>query len=204
MIHELPDLPYDYNALEPHLDEQTLRIHHDKHHATYLAKFKAAIEQHTALHTQPVEDILRKLNDVPAEIRGAVRNHGGGYYHHTFFWQNMAPGGGGEPGGSLAHAMAGTFGGMDAFKEQFNATAAGVFGSGWAWLCVDAGKKLKIVGTSNQDSPLTDGLTPVLTVDVWEHAYYLKYQNRRPDFVSAWWNVINWKDATQRFEQAMG
>lgn len=202
MAHELPELPYAYNALEPYIDEQTMRVHHDKHHATYLAKFKDAIGNHAELHNKSVEEILANLTTLPDSIRTAVRNHGGGYYHHNVFWTNLSPQGGGEPTGAVAEAIKKTFGGFPAFKEKLTAAATGVFGSGWAWLCVDRSKNLSIVQTPNQDCPLTQGLTPVLALDVWEHAYYLKYQNRRPDYITAWWNVVNWKDVNDRYTKA--
>ena len=191
MAHELPPLPYAYNALEPHIDEQTMRIHHDKHHAAYINNLNAALEKHPDLQNKSIEDLLRGINSVPEDIRTAVRNNGGGHANHTMFWEIMGPGGGGAPKGALGDAIKATFGGFDQFKEQVNKAGVGRFGSGWAWL-VDAGGKLVIESTANQDSPLMEGKKPILGVDVWEHAYYLKYQNRRPDYITAWWNVVNW------------
>ena len=201
MAHEVPKLPYDYNALEPHIDEQTMRIHHDKHHQAYVDKLNAALEKHPELQQKNVEELLKNLNTVPEDIRTAVRNHGGGHANHSLFWTVMGPRKGGEPKGRLADAIKSAFGGFDAFKEQFSTAAAGQFGSGWAWLAVNKGK-LEIVATSNQDNPVSQGKTPILGVDVWEHAYYLKYQNKRPDYVKAWWNVVNWDEVGKRFEKA--
>ncbi len=199
MAHETPPLPYDYNALEPHIDEQTMRIHHDKHHATYVAKLNEALDKHPNLAGKKVEDLLTNLSAVPEDIRGAVNNHGGGHLNHTIFWQNMKPKGGGKPTGPLADKIAGAFGSFDDFKTKFAAAAAGRFGSGWAWLCKNKGGDLVIESFPNQDSPLTKGLTPLLGLDVWEHAYYLKYQNRRPDYINAFWNVVNWDDVSKRY-----
>jgi len=201
MAHEVPKLPHDYNALEPHIDEQTMRIHHDKHHQAYVDKLNAALEKHPELQQKNVEELLKNLNTVPEDIRTAVRNHGGGHANHSLFWTVMGPRKGGEPKGRLADAIKSAFGGFDAFKEQFSTAAAGQFGSGWAWLAVNKGK-LEIVATSNQDNPVSQGKTPILGVDVWEHAYYLKYQNKRPDYVKAWWNVVNWDEVGKRFEKA--
>ncbi len=199
MAFELPDLPYDYNALEPHIDEQTMRIHHDKHHAAYVTKVNAAIAEHSDVESSDIDALIKGLANVPEAIRGAVRNNGGGHANHSMFWQVMSPGGGGAPGGAVGEAITSTFGSFDSFKEKFAAAGAGRFGSGWAWL-VDAGGSLAIESTANQDSPLTDGKTPLLGVDVWEHAYYLKYQNRRPDYISAWWNVVNWDEVNRRLK----
>lgn len=199
MAHELPPLPYDFNALEPHIDEQTMRIHHGKHHATYVAKLNEALDKHPEWHAKPLESVLSNLSAVPEDIRGAVNNHGGGHLNHSIFWRNMKPGGGGQPSGALADAIRSTFGSFDEFKAKFTAAATARFGSGWAWLCRDAAGKLVIQDFPNQDSPLTKGLTPLLGLDVWEHAYYLKYQNRRPDYIAAWWNVVNWDDVAERF-----
>ncbi len=199
MAYQLAPLPYPYDALEPHLDARTMEIHHGKHHATYLTNLNKALEAHPAIAARPIEQVLREIETVPADIRQAVINHGGGYYHHTFYWSILGPGKGGQPKGPLADDLKKTFGGFEAFKEQLTKAALGRFGSGWAWLCRDRGGKLIICDTMNQDSPLCKGLTPLLTVDVWEHAYYLKYQNRRADFVAAWWNVVNWDAVAERF-----
>jgi Fe-Mn family superoxide dismutase len=195
---ELPALPYAYNALEPHIDEQTMRIHHDKHHGTYVTNLNAAIEKHPELSGKSVEDLLRGINTVPEDIRTAVRNNGGGHANHTMFWEIMGPGAGGAPTGALGDAITSTFGGFDAFKDQVNMAALARFGSGWAWL-VDSGGKLSIESTANQDSPLMEGKKAILGIDVWEHAYYLKYQNRRADYCGAWWNVVNWSAVAKRF-----
>jgi Fe-Mn family superoxide dismutase len=195
---ELPALPYAYNALEPHIDEQTMRIHHDKHHGTYVTNLNAAIEKHQNLAGKSVEDLLRGINSVPEDIRTAVRNNGGGHANHTMFWEIMGPGGGNAPAGALADAINSTFGSFDAFKDQVNKAALARFGSGWAWL-VDSGGKLSIESTANQDSPLMEGKKPILGIDVWEHAYYLKYQNRRADYCGAWWNTLNWQAVAKRF-----
>lgn len=202
MAFTLPDLPYTFNALEPHFDAKTMEIHHGKHHATYVSKLNAALEKAPALASKSIEDIVRSLDTVPAEIRTAVRNHGGGHYNHSLFWRMLAPGAGGTPSGALKAALDKAFGSVDAFKEQFSAAAANVFGSGWAWLCADSARKLSIVATPNQDSPLTQGLKPVLGLDVWEHAYYIKYQNRRPEYVSAFWNVVSWKQVAENLDRA--
>ena len=199
MAYELPPLPYDYNALEPHIDEQTMRIHHDKHHATYVTNVNAALEGLTDLQNLPIEQLLRQINQVPEAKRTAVRNSGGGHANHTMFWEIMGPNGGGAPTGALAQALDQTFGGFDAFKQQLVQAATTRFGSGWAWLTLDASGKLQIESTANQDSPYMEGRTPIMGVDVWEHAYYLKYQNRRPDYLAAWWNVINWDAVNKRF-----
>ncbi len=201
--HELPPLPYAYDALEPHIDELTMRIHHDKHHQAYVDNLNAALEKYPDLQDKSVEELVKNLDAVPEDIRTAVRNHGGGHFNHTMFWLIMGPNGGGEPGGKLGEAIQAAFGSFESFKEQFNKAAMGRFGSGWAWLCVDANKNLVITSTANQDTPLADGLTPILGLDVWEHAYYLKYQNRRGEYVQAWWNVVNWGEVTARFEAAL-
>ena len=198
MPHELPPLPYDYTALEPHIDEQTMRIHHDKHHAAYVNNLNAALEKHPDLQKKSIEDLMRGINSVPEDIRTAVRNNGGGHANHTMFWELMAPGGSAEPKGAIGDAIKATFGGFDQFKEQFAKAGVGRFGSGWAWL-IDAGGKLVIESSANQDSPLMEGKKPILGLDVWEHAYYLKYQNRRPDYIAAWWNVVNWDAVNKRF-----
>ena len=202
MAFELPPLPYDYKALEPHIDEQTMRIHHDKHHQAYITKANAALADHPALAAKGVEDLLRGLADLPDSIRGAINNHGGGHSNHSIFWSIMGPDGGGEPGGELAGAISSAFGSFDGFKEKFSASAAGQFGSGWAWLSLDGGGQLHVQGWANQDSPYTQGCTPLLGIDVWEHAYYLNYQNRRPDYIAAFWNVVNWSAVAQRFAAA--
>ncbi len=198
MAHEVPPLPYDYNALEPHIDEQTMRIHHDKHHAAYVTNLNAALEKHPNLQSKSVDDLIRGINSVPEEIRTAVRNNGGGHVNHTMFWQIMGPGKGGAATGAVADAIKSSFGSFDTFKEQFTKAATTRFGSGWAWL-LDVGGKLAIESTANQDSPLMEGKKPILGLDVWEHAYYLKYQNRRPDYIGAWWNVVNWDEVNRRF-----
>jgi Fe-Mn family superoxide dismutase len=200
MAFSLPPLPYAYDALEPHIDEQTMRIHHDKHHAAYVNNLNTALEQAPDLQNQSVEQLLAGIDRVPEAIRTAVRNNGGGHANHTFFWEIMRPGGSTAPQGALAQAIDASFGGLDKFKEQFAKAAAGRFGSGWAWLVKDRSGKLAIESTANQDSPLMEGKTPVLGCDVWEHAYYLKYQNRRPDYVTAWWNVVNWDEVAKRFQ----
>jgi Fe-Mn family superoxide dismutase len=199
MAHEVPPLPYDFNALEPHIDEQTMRIHHDKHHAAYVNNLNTALEKHPQLQQKSAEELLRGINSVPEDIRTAVRNNGGGHWNHTMFWEIMGPGKGGAPGGALGDAIKSSFGGFDAFKEQFAKAAVGRFGSGWAWL-IDAGGKLAVESSANQDSPVMEGKKVVLGLDVWEHAYYLKYQNRRPDYISAWWNVVNWDAVAKRFK----
>ena len=197
MPHSLPPLPYDFAALEPHIDTQTMQIHHGKHHAAYVNNLNAALEKHPALASKSVEDLIAGLNAVPEEIRTAVRNNGGGHVNHTMFWQIMGPGKGGAPTGAIADAITGAFGTFDSFKEQMNKAGVGRFGSGWAWL-VSSGGKLAIESTANQDSPLMDGKKAILGIDVWEHAYYLKYQNRRPDYLGAWWNVVNWDEVNKR------
>ena len=204
MAFTLPPLPYDYTALEPHIDEQTMRIHHDKHHAAYVNNLNAALEQAPDLQSKSIDDLLAGINTVPEAIRTAVRNNGGGHHNHTLFWEIMAPGGAKSPEGPLAEAITSTFGGLDQMKEQFTKAAATRFGSGWAWLTLDQGGKLAVESTANQDSPLMDGRFPVMGCDVWEHAYYLKYQNRRPDYVTAWWNVINWTEVGRRFSERKG
>ncbi len=201
MAHELPDLPYGHDALEPHIDARTMEIHHSKHHATYVNKLKAALESHRDLQKKSVEDLISDLDRVPDAIRTAVRNHGGGHANHSLFWQIMSGSGGGEPAGDLAAALKTAFGDFATFKQQFSDAAAARFGSGWAWLALANGK-LVVESTANQDSPLMGGKTPLLGLDVWEHAYYLKYQNRRPDYVQAWWNVVNWEEVTKRFTAA--
>jgi superoxide dismutase, Fe-Mn family len=201
MPFTLPDLPYAYDALEPHIDAQTMEIHHTKHHQAYTDKLNAALEGHSELAAKSAEEIMADVGNVPETIRAAVRNNGGGYVNHTLFWTVMSPDGGGEVSGDVATAVDRAFGSFKDFKEQFSEAAATRFGSGWAWLIVDDGD-LAIVSTANQDSPLTEGKTPILGLDVWEHAYYLKYQNRRPEYVAAFWNIINWKEVERRFKEA--
>lgn len=200
MAYELPKLPYDYAALEPHIDEATMKLHHDKHHNSYTTKLNAAIEKHPELAQHSAEDLIRHLNTVPEDIRTAVRNHGGGYVNHAMYWTIMKPNGGGAPTGAIAEQIKKDFGSFDDFKTAFNTAAGAQFGSGWGWLVWDG--KLKIVTTANQDSPLTNGHFPILGNDVWEHAYYLKYQNKRPDYLAAWWNTVNWDEVNKRFEKA--
>jgi len=200
MAHTLPALPYDYAALEPHIDEQTMRIHHDKHHAAYVNNLNAALESHPSLQALGIEALIGNLSAVPEAARGAVRNNGGGHYNHTLFWDLMAPGGATAPAGKLADAINAACGSFDAFKEQFAKAGLGRFGSGWAWLVKAADGKVAIESTPNQDSPVMDGKFPVLGCDVWEHAYYLKYQNRRADYLAAWWNVVNWTVAGRRYD----
>ena len=198
MAHSVPPLPYDYNALEPHIDEQTMRIHHDKHHAAYVTNLNAALEKHPELAGKSVEDLVKGINTVPEDIRPAVRNNGGGHINHTMFWEIMGPAKGGEPTGRIGDAIKSSFGDFEKFKTQMNDAGVKRFGSGWAWL-IDAGGKLAIESTANQDSPLMEGKKPLLGIDVWEHAYYLKYQNRRPDYLAAWWSVVNWDAVNTRF-----
>jgi Fe-Mn family superoxide dismutase len=197
MPYEVPPLPYAADALEPHIDAQTMTIHHDKHHQAYVDKVNAALEG-TEFADRPIEDVLRDLDAVPEDKRGAVRNNGGGHYNHTLFWESMGPDGGGEPDGDLAAAIDAAFGSFSDFQAKVKETAVNQFGSGWSWLVHD-GSGLAVVGTANQDNPISQGSTPLLGVDVWEHAYYLKYQNRRPDYVDAWWNTVNWATVSQRF-----
>ena len=197
MAYEVPPLPYDYDALEPHIDEQTMRIHHDKHHQAYVDKANAALEG-TDWDNKPIEDVLQDLDSLPADKQTAVRNQGGGHYNHTLFWESMSPDGGGEPGGALLEAINSAFGSFDELKQKMNATGAAQFGSGWAWLVHD-GSGLAVAGSANQDNPISKGQTPLLGVDVWEHAYYLKYQNKRPDYLQAWWNTVDWNKVSERF-----
>jgi len=200
MAYELPKLDYPYDALEPYIDARTMEIHHSKHHAGYVSKTNAALESHPDLASKSVEALLADLASVPEAIRTAVRNNGGGVANHSLFWKVMAPGAGGEPKGALAEAIEAKFGGFAAFKDEFSKAAATRFGSGWAWLVRDGSGGLKVLSTANQDSPLSEGMTPVLGLDVWEHAYYLKYQNRRPEYIEAWWNIVNWDEVAKRFE----
>ena len=199
--HELPNLPYAYDALEPHFDKGTMNIHHTKHHNTYITNLNAALEGHAELADKSVEELVANLNEVPEAIRTAVRNNGGGHANHTFFWTILSPNGGGQPVGELATAIEAKFGSFDAFKEEFAKAGATRFGSGWAWLVVNNGE-LEVTSTPNQDSPLTEGKTPVIGLDVWEHAYYLNYQNRRPDYIGAFWNVVDWNAAEKRYQEA--
>ncbi|WP_078391354.1 superoxide dismutase SodA [Shouchella patagoniensis] len=201
MAYKLPELPYAANALEPHIDEQTMNIHHGKHHNTYVTNLNAALEGHESLASKDIDELVASLDSVPENIRTAVRNNGGGHANHSLFWQLLSPNGGGEPTGALADEIKSTFGSLEEFKTKFADAAKGRFGSGWAWLVVNNGK-LEITSTPNQDSPLTDGKTPVLGLDVWEHAYYLNYQNRRPDYIAAFWNVVNWDEVAKRYEAA--
>ncbi len=202
MAFQLPPLPYATNALEPHIDTKTMEIHHGKHHAAYVTNLNAALANHADLQSKSIDELVAGLSSVPEAIRTAVRNNGGGHLNHAMFWQQLTPGGR-AAGGAVLDAINSTFTSLDSFKEQFGKAGLGRFGSGWAWLAVDKNKKLVIMSTANQDSPLTDGLTPILGVDVWEHAYYLLYQNRRADYLGAIWNVINWDDVAQRFAAAM-
>ncbi len=200
MAYSVPDLPYDYNALEPTIDEQTMHLHHDKHHQAYVTNANNALEG-TEWADKPVEDVLKNLGSLPADKQGPVRNNAGGHYNHSLFWEWMSPNGGGAPDGALGDAITSAFGSVDDFKAQFKAAGIGRFGSGWAWLIHD-GSGLAIVSTANQDNPISDGKTPLLGVDVWEHAYYLKYQNRRPDYLDAWWDVVNWAKVAEGFAAA--
>jgi len=199
---QLPPLPYDYKALEPHIDEATMRFHHDKHHAAYVKNLNEALNKHPELQSKSAEDLLRNLNSVPEDIRTTVRNNGGGHVNHTMFWEIMSPNGGGEPKGAIADAIKKDFGSFDNFKKQFNEAGSKRFGSGWAWLVRNKDGKLQVMSTANQDSPLSEGMYPIMGNDVWEHAYYLKYQNRRADYLNAWWNVINWDEVNKRFAKA--
>ena len=197
MAHELPPLPYDYDALEPHIDARTMEIHHTKHHNTYVTKLNGAVASHPDLADTPVDELIADLAALPEAIRAAVRNNGGGHSNHTMFWQVMGPNGGGAPTGNVANAIDAAFGSFDAFKEQFAAAGAGRFGSGWVWL-INSGGSLSIESTPNQDNPIMEGKSAVLGLDVWEHAYYLSYQNRRPDYIAAWFNTINWDEVNRR------
>ena len=199
MAYEVPPLPYDYNALEPYIDTQTMQLHHDKHHAAYVTNLNNAL-QNSDLGSKSVDDLIRNINSVPENIRTAVRNNGGGHSNHSMFWQIMTPNGGGAPSGDLASAISSAFGSFDAFKAAFNDAGVKRFGSGWSWLVLDGSGKLQVISTANQDSPLMDGLYPVIGNDVWEHAYYLKYQNRRPEYLNAWWNVVYWNEAARRYD----
>ena len=202
MAFVLPPLPYGFDALEPHIDAKTMEIHHDKHHGTYVTNANAAIEKHPELGAKSVEDLLWGINEVPEDIRNVIRNNAGGHSNHSIFWTIMGPGGGGNPTGRIADGIKSTFTSYDAFKEQLQKAGLGQFGSGWAWLVVDKNGKMSIKSYPNQDSPYMEGLTPILGVDVWEHAYYLKYQNKRPDYVAAWWNTVNWAAVNERLAEA--
>jgi len=201
MAHELPSLPYAHDALDRAIDQQTMEIHHGKHHAAYVNNLNAALEKHPDLQAKTAEQLVRDLDAVPEAIRTAVRNNGGGHVNHSMFWQIMGPDGGGEPTGAIGEAIASTFGDFETFKQQFNDAGTKRFGSGWAWLVRTADGALQITSTPNQDNPMTEGLYPVLGNDVWEHAYYLRYQNRRPDYLKAWWDVVNWDEVNRRFQQ---
>ncbi len=204
MTYELPPLPYDYSALEPYIDTQTMQLHHDKHHAAYVNNLNAALKDNSQFSSMNVDDLMRHIKDVPDSARTAVRNNGGGHSNHSMFWQIMMPNGGGQPSGALASAINSTFGSFDAFKTQFNDAGVKRFGSGWTWLVLDQSGKLSVISSANQDSPLMDSMYPVMGNDVWEHAYYLKYQNRRPDYLNAWWNVVNWDEIAKRYAQGGG
>ena len=202
MAYEVPPLPYDYDALEPHIDQQTMQLHHDKHHQAYVDKANDALAG-TDWDGKPIEEVVRNLDAVPEDKRGVVRNNGGGHLNHSLFWESMSPDGGGEPSGELADAIKDAFGSFDEFKSQFEANGVGQFGSGWTWLVLDGGE-LKLTKTPNQDSPILDGQTPLLGNDVWEHAYYLKYQNKRPDYIDAWFETIDWDHIAERYAEASG
>ncbi|MBD3883028.1 superoxide dismutase [Phormidium tenue FACHB-886] len=203
MAHTLAPLPYDYAALEPYIDTQTMQLHHDKHHAAYVNNLNGALEKHPELQNQPLANLITNLNTIPEDIRATVRNNGGGHYNHTMFWEIMSPNGG-ELTGELAEAIDSTFGSADQFKQKFVEAGVKQFGSGWVWLVLDGDRKLQITSTPNQDSPITAGHLPILGNDVWEHAYYLKYQNRRPEYLNAWWNVVNWQEVNRRYQQLRG
>ena len=204
MAYEVPPLPYAYNALEPHIDDQTMHLHHDKHHAAYVTKLNGAVEKHPDLQKKSPEELIRNLNSLPDDIRGVVRNNGGGHVNHSMFWQIMGPNKGGNPSGGIADAINKAFGSFDAFKEKFEAAGVNQFGSGWAWLVRTKSGEFQVKSTPNQDNPMMNGEFPVFGNDVWEHAYYLKYQNRRPDYLKAWWNVVNWDEINKRLSQADG
>ena len=199
MTHELPALSYKFSDLEPHIDARTMEIHHGKHHNAYITNLNAALEGHPELQDKSIEDLLKDLGAIPSDIRGAVQNNGGGHYNHTLFWPSMSADGGGIPSGNLAAAIDSTFDDFESFKAEFSAAAATRFGSGWAWLSIDTNNSLIVSSTANQDNPISEGLSPILGLDVWEHAYYLNYQNLRPDYISAWWNIVNWDKVSERF-----
>ena len=199
MTHQLPALPYEFSDLEPHIDARTMEIHHGKHHNAYITNLNAALEGHPELQDKSIEDLLKDLGAIPSDIRGAVQNNGGGHYNHTLFWPSMSADGGGIPSGNLAAAIDSTFNDFESFKAEFSAAAATRFGSGWAWLSIDTNNSLIVSSTANQDNPISEGLSPILGLDVWEHAYYLNYQNLRPDYISAWWNIVNWDKVSERF-----
>ena len=201
MTHELPALPYEFSDLEPHIDARTMEIHHGKHHNAYITNLNAALEGHPELQDKSIEDLLKDLGAIPSDIRGAVQNNGGGHYNHTLFWPSMSADGGGIPSGNLAAAIDSTFNDFESFKAEFSAAAATRFGSGWAWLSIDGNNNLTVSSTANQDNPISEGLSPILGLDVWEHAYYLNYQNLRPDYISAWWNIVNWDKVSERFAE---
>ena len=203
MSHTLPALAYAYDALEPHIDALTMEIHHSRHHQTYITNLNAALAELPELAALPVDELLARFDSLPVSVQGAVRNHGGGHANHSLFWQVMSPQGGGEPGGELAEAITRDLGGLDAFKQAFTQAALSRFGSGWAWLVVDQSGNLQVVSSANQDSPLMEGLVPILGLDVWEHAYYLKYQNKRPDYIAAFYKVIDWTEVARRYRQAL-
>jgi superoxide dismutase, Fe-Mn family len=196
---KLPELGYAYNALEPHIDARTMEIHHSKHHAAYTNNLNAALEKHSDLHNRSAEDLIKNLHALPEDIKTPVRNNGGGFLNHNLFWEIMRPGGSNKPTGALAKEIDSAFGSFDAFKESLGKAATTRFGSGWGWLVVDSSGKLAVTSTANQDSPITDGSKPILGIDVWEHAYYLNYQNRRPDYITAWWNVVNWDEVAAKY-----
>ena len=200
MAYQVPPLPYDYSALEPYIDAQTMTLHHDKHHGAYVSNLNAAIEKHPQLASKSVEDLLRDINSVPEDIRTAVRNNGGGHMNHSMFWQIMKPKGGGPPSGRVGEEIKKTFGSFEDFQKQFNDTGTKRFGSGWVWLVRSKAGKLEVISTANQDNPIMDGHHAIMGNDVWEHAYYLKYQNRRPEYLAAWWNVVNWDEINKRFK----
>jgi Fe-Mn family superoxide dismutase len=203
MAYELPPLSYPFNALEPHIDAKTMEIHHDKHHQAYITNANKALDGHPDLAAKPVDELLADLSKIPESIRTVLRNNAGGHSNHSFFWKIIGPNAGGTPKGKLAEAISSTFGGFDQFKEELQKAAIGRFGSGWAWLVVNKEGKLQIISTANQDTPISEGLKPVVGVDVWEHSYYLLYQNRRPDYLKAWWNVVNWNQAEKNFQAAL-
>ncbi|MDF2923580.1 MAG: superoxide dismutase [Paenibacillaceae bacterium] len=202
MAHQLPALPYANNALEPYIDETTMSIHHDRHHNAYVTNLNAALDKHPELHDKSLEELIADLSAIPEDIRAAVRNNGGGHHNHSLFWEVIGPDAGGAPTGAVAEAIEAELGGFDKFKETFAAAAATRFGSGWAWLAVTKEGKLKVYSLPNQDSPISEGDTPILGLDVWEHAYYLKYQNKRPDYIAAFWSVVNWAEVNKRYEAA--